>query len=479
MKRRAITIFWVCMAVILFAAGIRLLTKQLNPGLSYAKNKEFMENSEMYDILFLGNSHMTNAVYPMELWRDYGIASYNLAGYGNRIPTTYWMMENALDYSDPKLVVMDCTYLRMEEKVKTKELLHAQIDCFPLSVNKMKMICDLVEDPKERLEFVWDFAAYHDRWWDLNQKDFEKEFNVEKGAKIEIDVTAPQGLAERPAQTALFTSTGTDYLRRIIEECQRRDIAFLLVYLPYSATEEDWQEALCAEQIAEEYGVPYINFLDLQVVDLTVDSYDAHEHLNGSGGRKVTAYLGAYLDQHYDIADHRGEEAYGGWDEDYRRYTDYKLGLTSSLEALDKYLMMLSDPAFSCCVYINGEADVWQRNERYGPLVDNLSGEGTERLEEAEASGEDYFLVLDRQNGQIYECAGEESLQAECAFGQVRYETGEDGVRRLFLQGGEENYLHITPQGSEAAVQIIVIDRENGSIVDVKRFDNRMSVYTE
>lgn len=479
MKKRAIKIFWVSMAVLLFAAGIRFLTKLLNPGYAYTKNKEFMEESEMYDILFLGNSHMTNAVYPMELWHDYGMASYNLAGYGNQIPTTYWMMEYALGCSDPKLVVMDCAHLKVEEKVQTKELLHAQIDCLPLGREKWRMLCDLIEDPVERLEFVWDFAAYHDRWWDLGQTDFENEINVEKGAKIEIDVVTPQGLADRPAKAAPFTSTGTDYLRRIIEECQSRNIELLLVYLPYSASAEEWQEAFCAEQMAEEYGVPYINFLELSVVDLEVDSYDPHEHLNGSGGRKVTDYLGAYMDRHYELADHRGEAAYSGWDEDYRRYTDYKLRCAGMLEALDKYLMMLADPAFDCCIYVSGEAGLWSRNERYMPLVENLSGGRAERLKEAAASGEDYFLVLDHQKGQVYESVGEESLQAECSFGLVRYEIGEDGSKAFYLQDGEENYLHVTPQGDEAAVQIVVFDRETGGVADVKRFDSKMAVYTE
>lgn len=479
MKKKAIKIFWVCMAVLLFTMGFRFLTKLLNPGDAYVKNMEFMEEGERYDVLFLGDSHMRNAVFPMELWNDYGMASYNLAGYGNRLPVTYWMLENALFYSDPKLVVIDCGNLRSDDKVERKGLLHAQIDCLPFNRLKWQMLCDLIEEPKERLEFVWDFSAYHDRWWDLGQADFEKELNVEKGAKIVNDVASPQGLSDRPAQAVPFTSTGTTYLRRIIETCQSRELPLLLLYLPYSASEEEWQEALCAERIAEEYGVPYFNFLELSVVDLEVDSRDPHEHLNGSGGRKVTAYLGEYIKERYEIADHRGEEAYSDWDEDYRRYTDYKLQDIRSLENLDKYLMMLADPAFDCCVYISGEADVWSRDEKYLPLAANLSGGRAERLAEAAASGEDYFLVLDHRTGQLYESVGEESLQTECSFGQVRYEIGEDGLRRLYLQGGEENYLHVTPQGDEEAVQIVVIDRETGNIVDIKRFDNRLAVCTD
>lgn len=479
MKKRAIKLFWICMAAVLFVSGILSLTKLIDPGYAYSKNKEYMENTEIYDVLFFGNSHMANAVYPMELWHNRGIVSYNLAGFGNPIPATYWFMKNALDSSTPELVVMDCNGLEGEGKMPRKEMLHAQIDCLPLNGNKLRMVCDLMDDPKDRLEFIWDFPAYHDRWWDLDQADFEKPINIQKGAEIAVNVKPPRKMADKPAETITFDSAGAVYLRRIIEECQSRDVELLLTYLPFPAEEEGWQEALYAEQLAKEYGVPYINFLDLSVVDLTVDCSDDDSHLNGSGGRKITEYIGGYIDRHYDIADRRDEEAYSGWNEDYVRYTNYKLGVMESLESLDKYLMMLTDPSFDCCIYVNGRADVWQKNEMYMPLVENISGKRAERLEEAVNSGEDYFLVLDGQNGEIYECVGEEGLQTECVFGQVNYETGEDGGKRLFLQGGEENYLHVTPQGSKAAVQIVAIDRESGSIVNVKRFDNELKIYTE
>lgn len=477
MKKKLALLFWGCMGVVFCVFGIRFLTELTEPGYAYIKNKDFMDNSGTYDVLFFGNSHMANGVYPMELWHNQGIASYNLAGFGNQIPATYWVMKNALNRSNPELVVVDCHNLKAEEKVARKEMLHAQIDCLPLDKNKWQMICDLMEDPQDRLEFIWDFTLYHDRWSDLDQADFEREINRQKGAEIAVDVVPPREMADRPAETIEFDSVGAVYLRRIIEECRNQDKNLLLTYLPFPASEEEWQEALYAGRLAEEYDVPYINFLDLPVVDLTVDCSDANSHLNGSGGRKVTDYLGQYIGQHYDIADHRGEAEYSGWDEEYRRYTDYKLAVMGSLEALDKYLMMLADPAFDCCIYINGEAGVWLRSGMYLPLVDNMSANGLKRLEEADASGEDYFLVVDRQSGQIYESLGEESLQVQCAFGKVRYESGEDGRKRLFLQDGEENYLCVTSQGSEAAVQIFVWERDNGAVY-AKRFDNRLSVYT-
>ena len=47
---------------------------------AYQKNGDFMEQSEDLDVLFLGTSHVINGVFPMELWKEYGITSYNYQG---------------------------------------------------------------------------------------------------------------------------------------------------------------------------------------------------------------------------------------------------------------------------------------------------------------------------------------------------------------------------------------------------------------
>ena len=453
MKRRAKALVWGCVGVLFFWIGILFLTRLTDPGYAYSKNVEFMEDSERYDVLFFGNSHMANGVYPMELWNDYGIVSYNLAGFGNRIPTTYWGMENALDVAYPQLVVIDCHNVRADEKMGRKEMLHPQVDHLPLNAKKVRMICDLMEEPEDRLEFFWDFDAYHDRWWDLDQADFERVINVQKGAEIAFDVVPPSEMAQKPEKPVDIKSVGVEYLRRMIEECQSRNIEILLTYLPFPASEKEWQEALYVEQLAQEYEVAYIDFLDMQVVDLEVDCSDKNSHLNGSGGRKVTAYIGQYIEEHFEIADHRAEDAYADWNEDYRRYTEYKLGIMEDLESLDKYLMMCADPAFDYCIYVNGKADIWKQNGMYLPLLDNVSRGGAKCLEQAASSESDYLMIVKKEEtGGCQEFLGVEALKMA---------------------------MHYFPEMTEddsVSVQILVMDGQDGGVLHEKLFDNKLSV---
>ena len=123
----------------------------------------------------------------MELWKEYGITSYNLSGHAHSIPTSYWVMMNALDYAHPGLVVMDCYRLEADGK-DSKSFAHISFDSLPLSANKVKAIWDLYDTADERVEYLWNFSLYHSRWWDVGADDFVPVTGYEKGAELKNTV---------------------------------------------------------------------------------------------------------------------------------------------------------------------------------------------------------------------------------------------------------------------------------------------------
>ena len=44
----------------------------------------FFDAKENFDVLFLGTSHTSNGVLPLQLWQEQGIGSYNMAGHGTQ-----------------------------------------------------------------------------------------------------------------------------------------------------------------------------------------------------------------------------------------------------------------------------------------------------------------------------------------------------------------------------------------------------------
>ncbi len=472
-------IFWAIISIILVSAGMLGLSGVVEVKTAYRKNHEFIRQDTQYDVLFLGTSHVLNGVFPMEMWKEYGITSYNLSGHAHRIPATYWVMMNALDYAAPKVIVVDCFWLEKDEKYEGA-MEHESFDSIPLSGNKVRAVFDLFDTMDKRVEYLWNFSTYHGRWWDLGEDDFTCGEGVEKGASLMVEVAKPRMVERVWEEGQSIDSVGVDYLKKILEECEERDIEVLLTYLPFPAGRVDQISARYTEKIAEQYGVNYINFLDLDIVDYETDCADSSSHLNVSGAGKVTDYLGRYISENYDIADHRTDQMAERWSADYERYLSYKIQIISSLESLEKCLMMLTDPNLSCCIYVDRGTGIWDSDSGYDKLVMNLVPQKElSGLQSAIRDDESYLLVADRAGDNVIECVGDERLALPASFGEVNFAVDGGGRQELYIGGGEENLL-ASQDGipRRPAVTVVVINNLNGSVVHVGRFydDYRMGI---
>ena len=375
----------ICMTVCILAK-LTVLTEKKD---SYEKNAEFLNQKEEFDVLFLGTSHVINGIFPMELWNDYGIVSYNLGGHSTLIPTTYWILQNALLRTTPKVVVVDCAHLSYMSKTSSNfSYLHLSLDSMPLTPTKVRAVMDLLDDPtmEERIRtgdvseegeertmigLLWDYSVYHSRWSALEKDDFKPSINVEKGAESRIAVTAPAESPKVTKDTKMESeTTSVKYLRKIIEDCKSRGIDVVLTYLPFPASEKKQKEANYVYDIAKEYNVGYLNYLDQQVVDFSTDLYDDSSHLNPSGARKVTANLGEYLISHYDIPDRRTDEKYQSWFKDYKRYTVFKNKNLKNIKSLQEYLMLLAGDDVEIQIKIKDQAIL--NNTLISKLLENL-----------------------------------------------------------------------------------------------------------
>ena len=348
---------------------------------SYIKNADFYSYKEDYDVLFLGSSHMVMGISPMELWNDYGIVSYNLANYGQWLPVDYWVLRNALDYTKPKLVVLHVRAIDINQNKFSPEhisQLHEVFDNMPLSKNKIEAVFDLLPEGK-RMEYLFDFSIYHTRWNEIDESFFEKaKPSTEKGANLDnannfeeatVEEIKPPVLIDKD-DMQLDETTGKEYLRKIIELCQKQDIEILLTALPYSPSDAYQRWLNSAAVIAKEYDIPYLDFnVENTFVNYNTDYFD-DAHLNSSGNRKATKALGEYIVKHYSLKDYRDSEIAPEWNRDYKEYTDYKVKWLKSQENLNSYLMLLSDKQYNIIIDIYNP-DIW-KDSVYVHLFENL-----------------------------------------------------------------------------------------------------------
>jgi hypothetical protein len=111
-----------------------------------------------------------------------------------------------------------------------------------------------------------------------------------------------------------------DYLEKIIKLSDDYGAKLIFVSFP---TRMSWHGAKhnSADKIAKEYG---IEFLDLNIENLGInwetETRDGGYHLNNSGARKVSDFLGRYLLKTGLVTDHRNDDKYESWHTAYEKY---------------------------------------------------------------------------------------------------------------------------------------------------------------
>ncbi len=390
-----------CLIVaVLVVAGLTGLTKVTERKDSYYRFHSFYQKEDDYDVLFFGTSHVMNGVFPMELWNTYGITSYNMGGSDHKIPSSYWVMRNALDYAHPKVVVIDAMYLNHDGTMNKPEQVHETMDAFPLSRTKIDAINDILSGSGGKLPFIWNFIVYHNRWAELSADDLLPEAPSDKGAVMNTHYSEPRGLVYDDLTSTLpRETTGTEYLRKFIEYCESQGIEVLVTYIPFSALPEEQTNSNTAREISAEYSVNYLGFHDLlNVIDLNTDCADKESHLNPSGARKITDYLGKYLRKHYDVEDHRTDVRYASWNEDYAAYQNEKIDTMRSASNLYELLPQLYQSGFDVSVQTNLDAPLFVDSE-ISQLWDNATFNDVENAPNEEQGCS--FIFSDPQSGDI------------------------------------------------------------------------------
>ena len=251
------------------------------------------ENS--IDLLFLGDSEAYSGFVPMELWQDYGIASFVCACVDQKPYETEEFLKTALERQSPKVVVLETNVLYRVYS-RTDRIVPAAQQMFPV-------------------------LRYHSRWKSLTLRDFQApEYTGEypdRGYHLLLSADPREDLEAYMAPTdarEALSGANLRSLRNIHALCEKNNIRLILYSVP---SPENWNMARhnTMEDLARELGVLYLDGnLESRDIDWNLDTYDNGDHLNYYGAAKITRWLGDFL---WDgLPDHRGEAAYAAWDRD-------------------------------------------------------------------------------------------------------------------------------------------------------------------
>ena len=331
MKSRSVKrLVQVIVGVVLLALMVMYASKVLERKDAYEKYEAFFREENDFDVLFFGSSNMQLMVNPLQLWNEQGITSYNFGNTSERLPVTYWTIKNALEYTTPKVVVIEVSQYGETLKYKDMYSVHLAWDRFPLSLTKIKAVYDTLSPSDPRHELLFNIILYHDRWSELTTGDFSRNYSKLRGYAVNREYI----VYERPEyeyriDSAAPETEGVKYLEKTVEELQAAGVQVVFVHSPEVNTEEKQARINAAAVTAEKYGVPFIDFTVMEdsVVDYATDMSDT-DHVNIQGAAKLTHYLGEFLTSNYNLTSHADEAGYEEWDADYEEFRRENEGAT-------------------------------------------------------------------------------------------------------------------------------------------------------
>lgn len=378
------TVVSVVIAISLFFGLQRLVEPKYAEGILEGNfTAEYYEEKTPHDVLLIGDCEVYENVDPMYLWHNFGITSYIRGNAQQLTWHSYYMLEDALRYETPKVVIYNIQALTHKEPQR-EEYNRMALDGMKWSSSKYEAIRASMCEGENMLDYVFPILRYHSRILELTGSDFTNYWKPRKvthnGYYMRIDVLPvsesdvadpswllggedgqeeeseesiddPWGdievdeeemsdvsppVAEEDEEGEPFGSYPMEYLDRIRTLCEEKGIQLILMKAPSLAPR--WYDS-DNEQVtayAQRYGLPYINFyelLDETGIDYETDTYDGGLHMNLSGADKLSEYLGRELAGTYAVPDHRGDASLAAvYEEKYAFYEDMKRRQQEELE---------------------------------------------------------------------------------------------------------------------------------------------------
>ena len=275
-----------------------------------------------HDVLFIGDCEVYESFVPTVLFEEYGITSYVRGGAQQLVWHSYYLLEDALRYETPRVVVYNVLALKYGEPQK-EAYNRMALDGMAWSASKVAAIRASMTEEEDFLSYVFPLLRFHSRWQELGAEDFRYAFSspplvsdcgyLMQTGVVPYDPT--KDLDPSPLVDPRLPATSMAYLDRMRELCAERGIELVLVKAPTNAWQYHWYDEWDAEvrDYAAENGLAYYNLIpeaDAIGLDMSTDTYDGGVHLNVYGAEKLSRYFGAILQERHNTPDRRGESAF-------------------------------------------------------------------------------------------------------------------------------------------------------------------------
>ena len=254
------------------------------------------EKEDTIDVLVLGDSLVYASVSPMEIYGEYGYTLYDCAGPAEIFRDAYEYFEVAVKSQHPKLLIIEGNMFFRDERKRPKD-----------------------ERAKKIISNYLPLLEHHDNWKHLLLSKDDK-IVVEKGYVANKNIEPSNNfdyMIKMDKKTSILDKN-VEFFEKLLDLANEYNVKIVIMGFP---SQKSWYKSKhdLMEEFASKYNIEFIdlNYEESLGIDWTVDTKDNGSHLNYTGAKKVSKYLGNYLHELGILEDHRNDSKYSDWDKAY------------------------------------------------------------------------------------------------------------------------------------------------------------------
>lgn len=470
MRKRIKSVLQCFAAVAIGILGFLMLQRIVLPRFSSTEIVDgfYQEEKNSMDVLFVGSSNMFCTIDPVTLYEEQGITAYDFGSSMQSLNLSLLYIKEALKYQSPKVIALEVLTCSTDYYGQmTEEAMRWGFTNLKFSLEKCKTIYEeLGKIDFEYLSYLFPFFRYKDRWKELNGEDIAylagDKANNNKGFYYTTEIaktSISHSVYEKETEFTLAESNRNS-LTEIAQFCREKGIELLLFKSPTAKT---WTKSMsyAVAELAAELDVPFLemnDYMEEMEINYETDFRD-ESHLNYSGAKKATSYMGQYLMENYDLPDKRGTD--NSWNTAVvRREGQLQKEKLQSCDNITEYFKILEDSPFLYVITANGEtADLAEKMdgtlERIGISREKLENGGSWIVKNGVLKTE-----LLQPQYQYYEDLGAFTLTLSAVSGK------EDSGPDITVALRRNDYFNI-----EQGIHVLVYDQDMDELADCVGFD--------
>lgn len=290
------------------------------------------------DAVFIGTSGVDRYWIGPKAYDDYGMTVYPLSVDGMAAWLYPEMLEYALQYQNPELVLLDIRAFTQDVAMdirnsKTMDIkAHRVLNAFPwfsplwfkTAFKTMKLIHRIDEtEPRFNISLLLSFVRFHQKWQEVGFSIFEENLGNQLHEFCGFYMHPSKSAFSVPLEHFEYDSTVKSPMDPIAEEAfyeiialaEEKGVKLLFVDTPQYPEEHELLRANYVYEKLDELGLDYVTYytageegpfsIDL---DMETDFYN-DSHVNYFGAVKFTDHLAAYINENYGLTNRRNDPA--------------------------------------------------------------------------------------------------------------------------------------------------------------------------